>query len=71
MRLYYLDYHRKQVARLRARLEDTTNPPDKIIKPVGMRTKVFENRIQRLKKHEKMTVEILAEGLKKWQNRVY
>jgi hypothetical protein len=37
--------------------------PCDIVKPVGMRSKLFENRVQRLVKHEKAIMEKLCNGL--------
>ena len=71
MRLYDLEYHRKQVAKIRETLGDPASPRDLIAKPVGMRTKRYENLMLRLEKHEKETVIILNGGLKKWFDRNY
>ena len=63
MRTQELEIHFDQVAKLRARLQDMTSDPCDIEKPVGMRTLLFENRIQRLVKHEKAIMQKLCNGL--------
>ena len=63
MRTQELEIHFDQVAKLRTRLQDMNSDPCDIVKPVGMRTKLFENRVQRLAKHERAIMQKLCNGL--------
>lgn len=63
MRVVEIQRHLDQINKLRAKLQDQVNPVHQIIKPVGMRTAYFENRIERLAKHEHSVIEKLRYGL--------
>lgn len=68
MRIWHIEYYTNQINKLRGpdRLNDPINPPDKITKPVGMRTIIFDKRISRLKSLEKRTQNLIREGGEKF-----
>jgi hypothetical protein len=63
MRTYEICHHLDQATKIRQQLGDMTSDPTAIQKPKGMRTKVFENRIKRLHKHESQAMQKLCSGL--------
>lgn len=62
--MWLIDRRITSVVRLRTALNDHTNPPGEIIKPYGMRTVEFDNKIRHLRWLEADLERILFEGLK-------
>ena len=61
-----------QIEKLRAKLgADGLTPPDEIVRPKGMRRKIFSGRISRLKILEKRARQLVREDFAKWLERTY
>ena len=63
MRVQEIGHHMGQVNKLRERLGDSVSPADQIQRPVGMRRLLFDNRIERLTRHEQAIGRKLINGL--------
>jgi hypothetical protein len=66
MRVEEICHHIGQANKLRARLGDPVSPPDRIQRPTGMRRLLFDNRVDRLIRHERAIETKLIAGLRRF-----
>ena len=66
-----LEWHTNQINKVRSQLKDSVSPVNEILKPLNMRTVVFNRRIKRLRRHEEAFSAKLESGLMMWLNKVY
>jgi hypothetical protein len=66
-----LEWHTVQINKVREQLNAPSSPANEIVKPLNMRSIVFNRRIKRLKSHEAAFKDKLDAGLVAWFNKVY
>ena len=66
-----LEWHTNQINKVRSQLKDSVSPVNEILKPLNMRTVVFNRRIKRLRRHEEAFSAKLEESLRKWLASAY
>ena len=69
IRVQEIAHHLDQMNKLWERLGDPVSPYDQIQRPVGMRRLLFDNRIERLARHERAIERKLINGLQRFGSR--
>jgi hypothetical protein len=72
LKYHRIEYHSAQLAIIAAQLGvSPSENPDNITRPRYMRSKDFEIRLKRFKKHRDATLLLTRKGLEKWFIRNY
>jgi hypothetical protein len=66
MKLREMEWHSIQIKKVRGQLNAPDTPINLIVKPLNMRSVVFNRRISRLRRHERDFEAKLEESLLQW-----